>query len=226
MKLLRSTPTFIKGMLIAGMLGSCQNGDDTALVPQAPTDVSDRVARTTQAAGLLIKDGATSLSYLSNQGSSILAKEIHATTYSEFIYAPQLITEKGYKYGNPSTEYKYTLDASGRCVQLVTNWETYIFEYNADGQLAGWYNKNKQKERRTFTYATDFNGWKKSLSMIRFYDEAGTKTKEVMFNYGTTEALPDKCPLNPDALPPGVRKYLPKLRNLKNNIVNINNQEK
>ena len=226
MKLLRSFPISIKGILIAGMLSSCQNENDTVPAPQVSTNVSDQNARTTQAAGLLIKDGAVSLSYLSNQGTSVLAKEIYATAYYEFIYAPQLITAKGYKYGNPSTEYKYTLDASGRCVQLVTNWETYIFEYNTNGQLIGWYNKNKPKERRAFAYATDINGWKKSLSMITFYDEAGTKTKEVYLSYGTTEALPDKCPLNPDALPPGASRYLPIFGNFNTNLVKMLTEDK
>lgn len=206
MKLLRSTPTFIKGILIAGMLGSCQNEDDTALVPQVPTNVSDQNARTAAAAGLLIKDGEISLSY---QGSGLLTKEIYATAYDEFIYAPQLITAKGYKYGNPSTEYKYTLDASGRCVQLVTNWETYIFEYNTSGQLTKWYNKNKPNERRTLTYTTDATGWKKSLSTVTFYDESGTKTRELKFSYGTTGVLLDKAPVSPDVLPTGVSRHLP-----------------
>ena len=62
MKLLRNTPIFIKGILIAGMLSSCQNENDTALAPQAPTTVSDRNAKTSQSAGLLIKDGAVDLS--------------------------------------------------------------------------------------------------------------------------------------------------------------------
>lgn len=206
MKLLRSTPTFIKGILVAGMLSSCQNDNDTALAPQVPTNVSDQNARTSAASGLLIKDGEISLSY---QGSGLLAKEIYATAYNEFSYAPQLITAKGYKYGNPATEYKYTLDASGHCVQLVTNWETYLFEYNTSGQLTTWYNKNKPNERRVFTYSADATGWKKSLSVVTFYDESGTKTRELKFIYGTTGILPDKCPVSPDALPTGVSRYLP-----------------
>lgn len=208
MKLLRNTPIFIKGILIAGMLSSCQNENDTALAPQAPTTASDRNAKTTQAAGLLIKDGAVDLSY---QGSGALWKEIYTNAYSEFTYAPQLITAKGYKYGSLSSEYKYILDSFGRCVQSTTN-KTYIYEYNSTGQLTKWYNKDKPNEQRIFTYATDATGWKKSLSMVTFYDESGTKTKELKFSYGsaaTGSLLLDKHPVTPDLLPEGVSRYLP-----------------
>ncbi len=217
MKLLRSTPIFMKGILIAGMLSSCQNETDTALAPQAPTTVSDRNAKTTQAAGLLIKDGEVGLSY---QGSGVLWKEIYATAYSEFVYSPQLITAKGYKYGNPSAEYKYILNTSGRCVESVTN-KTYIYEYNADGQLSKWYNKYQPNERRVFTYATDATGWKKSLSTATFYDESGTKTKVVKFGYGGASGTLDKYPVIPDILPQGVSKYLPIFGNFNTNLVQI-----
>lgn len=205
MKLLRSAPIFIKGILIAGMLSSCQNENDTALEPHTPTTVSDRNAKTSQAAGLLVKDGGVNLSY---QGSGVLWKEIYANAYSEFIYAPQLITAKGYKYGNPSTEYKYTLDTFGHCVQSVTD-KTYIYEYNASGQLTRFYNKNQPNERRVFTYTTDATGWKKSLSTVTFYDESGTKTKELKFSYGAPGIVPDKYPVAPNVFPDGVSKYLP-----------------
>lgn len=215
MKLLRSTPIFMKGILIAGMLSSCQNETDTALAPHAPTTVSDRNAKTTQAAGLLIKDGEVGLSY---QGSGVLWKEIYTNAYSEFIYAPQLITAKGYKYGNLSTESKYTLDAFGRCVQSVTN-KTYIYEYDACGQLTKWYNKFQPNERRVFAYTADATGYKKSLSMVTFYDESGTKTKEIKFSYGGANVLPDKYPVTPDVLPEAVNRYLPIFGSFNTNLV-------
>ncbi|WP_353722020.1 hypothetical protein [Dyadobacter sp. 676] len=207
MKLFRGTPIFIKGILIAGMLSACQNENDTAIAPQAPTSTSDQNARIALAAGTLIKDGNVDLSY--NSQSILPWKETYPNGYNVFVYAPQLITVKGYKYGVPATETKYTLDASGRCVQTVTNWATYIYEYNASGQLSACYNKFKPKERRQFTYAPDAIGWKKSLSIVSFYDEFGVRTKELLFGYGGASGIPDNHPLNPDVLPSGISKYLP-----------------
>jgi hypothetical protein len=216
MKLFRSTPFFIKGILIAGMLSSCQNEKDAALAPEEPATVSDRNAKTTLAAGLLIKDGQVGLSY---QGSGVLWKQIYSNAYSEFTYAPHLVTVKGYKYGNLSTEYKYILDVSGRCVESVTN-KTYIYEYDASGQLTRWYNKYQPKERTVFTYVADATGWKKSLGMAAFYDESGTLTKELKFSYGATATLlPDKYPVAPDILPGDVSKYLPLFGSFNTNLV-------
>jgi hypothetical protein len=219
MKLFRSTPIFIKGILIAGLLSACQNENDTAVAPQTSTTTSDQNARTAVAAGSLIKDGNIDLAY-NSQTPTLLWKEIHASCYYEFIYQPQLITAKGYKYGNPSTECKYILDTFGRCVQSATNWETYIYEYNANGQLTSFYNKYKPNERRVLSYAVDANGWKKSLSMVTFYDESGTKTKELKFSYGAAAGLlPDKHPLTPDVLPAEVSKYLPIFGSFNTNLV-------
>ncbi|MDR7041218.1 hypothetical protein J2Y45_000747 [Dyadobacter sp. BE34] len=194
------------GFMVAGILGACQPENNTVPAPQTPETTSDRNAKTAQAVGLLIKDGQVDLSY---QGSGVLWKEIYATAYSEFIYAPQLITAKGYKYGIPPAEYKYILDTFGRCVQSVTN-KTYIYEYNTNGQLSKWYNKDKPNERLVFSYVTDATGWKKSLGMVTFYDESGTKTKVLKFSYGAPEqVIPDKYPLTPDILPDGISRYLP-----------------
>lgn len=206
MKLLRNMAIVANGLLVAGMLGACQPENGAVPTPQTPETTSDRNAKTNQAVGLLIKDGQVDLSY---NGSGVLWKEIYATAYSEFIYAPQLITAKGYKYGNPSAEYKYTLNASGHCVQSVTN-KTYVYEYNTNGQLSRWYNKDKPNEQRVLTYATDATGWKKSLSTVTFYDETGTKTKVLKFGYGASDqVILDKCPLTPAILPDGVSRYLP-----------------
>lgn len=217
MKLFRNAAIWTNTLLIAGMMGACQNENDTALAPQGPSTLPDRNARTTVAAGTLIKDGNIDLAYAS-QDQTRLWKEIYPTAYSEFSYAPQLITAKGYKYGNPSTDYKYILDTFGRCVESVTS-KTHIYEYDACGQLTKWYNKNQPNERRVFTYAADATGWKKSLSLVTFYDASGTKTKELKFSYGSTGILLDKCPLSPDVLPAGVSRYLPIFGNFSTNLV-------
>jgi len=207
MKLIRNAAILTNGFLLAAMLGGCQQEHESAMAPQAPVGTSDQNARTALAAGTLIKDGSVDLAY--NGQGSLPWKETYSNAYTEFIYAPQLITAKGYKYGAPATETKYTLDASGRCVQSVTNWETYIYEYNASGQLAACYNKFKPNEHRQFTYAPDAIGWKKSLAMVSFYDEFGVLTKELTFAYGGASGIPDNQPLNPDVLPAGISKYLP-----------------
>jgi hypothetical protein len=105
--------------------------------------------------------------------------------------------------------------------------QTYIYEYNVSGQLTKCYNKDKPNERREFTYITDADGWKKSLSIVKFYDEWGAKTKQLIFSYGAaTGLLPDKCPLNPDILPAGVSKYLPIFGNFNTNLVKVLIEEK
>ncbi|MCF0071882.1 hypothetical protein LZD49_15500 [Dyadobacter sp. CY261] len=219
MKLFRSTSLFIQGILIAGMLSACQNESDTALAPQAPANTSDQNARTAVAAGTLIKDGNTTLAY-NSQDPTLLWKESNANTQFVFTYAPQLISAMKFTYGNPAPEYKYFLDTFGRCVQTVTD-KTYIYEYNADGQLTKIYNKYQPDERREFSYAVDATGWKKSLSTVKFYDEQGAKTKELTFTYGGATGIPDKHPLNPDVFPAGVSKYLRIFGNFNTNLVQL-----
>lgn len=216
MKLFRSTPIAVKAVLLAGMLTACQNEHDSIPAPQAPDQsASDPNARTAVAVGVLVKDGNTELSY---KGQNLLQKESTGSFYNEFAYAPQLITATRIQYGAPSTELKYTLDASGRCVQTVSD-KTYIYVYNANGQLVSCYNKDNTNERRDFSYATDIGGWKKSLSMVTFYDTQGAKTKELKFSYGATGFIADKSPVNPDALPAGVSKYLPIFGTFATNLV-------
>lgn len=216
MKLIRNVGNTTKAILLAGLLGACQTENDTALAPQATATVPDQNARTSVATGALIKDGNTDLVY-NSQNQSLLWKETHANCYYQFTYAPQLITATRLQYATPSTEYKYTLDVSGRCVQSVTD-KTYLYEYNASGQLTRFYNKYKPNERTEFTYIVDADGWKKSLSLVTFYDEQGAKTKELKFSYGVT-GIPDKYPLTPDVLPAGVSKYLPIFGNFNTNLV-------
>jgi hypothetical protein len=223
MKLFRKVGPTTKAILLVGLLGACQTENENALAPQAPATVSDQNARTAVATGALIKDGNTDLTY-NSQNQALLSKESCPSFYYQFTYAPQLITATRLQYGTSSTEYKYTLDMSGRCVQSVTD-KTYIYEYNVSGQLTKCYNKDKPNERREFIYITDADGWKKSLSIVRFYDEWGAKTKQLTFSYGAT-GVPDKCHLNPDVLPAGVSKYLPIFGTFNTNLVKNLNEEK
>lgn len=94
MKLLRNTPMLANGLLLAGMLGACQNENDNAFIPQEPVTMSDQNVRTALAAGQLVKDGNVSLAY-DNQSPSALWKEIYDNgARHEFTYAAQSITGK------------------------------------------------------------------------------------------------------------------------------------
>nr|WP_295927095.1 hypothetical protein [uncultured Dyadobacter sp.] len=208
MKLFRSTPIFINGILIVGMLSACQNETDIPVTPEASTETTDQNARTNLAAGTLLTDGDISFSYDSQNQK--LKKESHTGYYYDISYTPQLITATKIKYGSPSTDCKYTLDANGRCIQTTTSANTFIYQYNADGQLASYYNKNYPEQQVIFTYTTDTDGWKKSLTKVTFHDVYGVKTIEIRYSYGAAaNFIPDKHPLAPDVLPAEVSKYLP-----------------
>ncbi|SDH14740.1 hypothetical protein SAMN04487996_12980 [Dyadobacter soli] len=226
MKLVGNTSILATGLLLAGMLGACQNEHENALIPQAPTTDSDRNAKT-QGVGKLIKDGNVSLAY-GNQDPSALWKEISDNgAHHEFTYGPQLITGKRYINGfpNPTMTFTYTLDASGRCTQTVTN-KTHLYEYNESGQLKKYYNKLQPNERTEFTYTPDADGITNALFAVTFYDAAGTKTRELWFNYSLTEPIADKSPLNPDVFPTGVSKYIPVFGKFSNNLVQCSADKK
>lgn len=209
MKLFRSTSIFMNGVLFLGMMSACQKENDIPVAPESSAEITDQNARTNLAFGTLIKDGNISLTY-DSQNQNRIKKETHTDCYYDFTYTPQLITAIKLKYGYPSTDCKYTLDANGRCVQTTTKSHTYIYNYNADGQLSSFYNKYYPKQEIMFTYATDVNGWKKSVSMITFHDVYGIKTKELKYSYGTAAScILDKHPLIPDVLPLEVSRYLP-----------------
>ncbi|MCF0071885.1 hypothetical protein LZD49_15515 [Dyadobacter sp. CY261] len=227
MKLLRNMTTATKGILLAGLLGACQPENDNMLTPQAPTTVSDRNAKTSQAVGQLIKDGDVSLVY-NNQVPSALWKEIYNNgAYHEFTYGTQLITGKRYVNGfnNATKVFTYILDSYGRCIETVTD-KTHLYEYDANGQLTKYYNKLQPNERIEFTYKADATGTATSLSTVTFYDASGKKTREVGFNYSITEPIPDKSPLNPDVFAVGVSKYLPIFGKFSTNLVQCSSDKK
>lgn len=209
MKLFRSTSILVHSALVVGLLSACQNEADMPVTPEASTETADHNARTNLAAGTLLKDGDISFTY-DSQNQTRLKKEAHTGYYYDITYTPQLITATKIKYGSPSTDCKYTLDANGRCIQTTTSTNTFIYQYNANGQLASFYNKNYPQQHIDFTYTTDTNGWKKSLSKVTYYDVYGIKTKEILYGYGASaNFIPDTHPLAPDVLPADVSKYLP-----------------
>lgn len=226
MKRFRNAAMLVNGLLLAGMLGACQNETDNTLIPQAPATTSDKNAKTSQVVGRLIKDGEVSLTYNSQQPYG-LWKEIYNTAYHELTYSPQTITGKRYINGfaNPVMDFTYTLDSQGRCVQTTTD-KTYIYEYNDNGQLATYYNKSQPKERIEFKYQADPDGTSSSLSMVTFFDASGQKTRELGYNYCITTPIPDRSPLNPEVFPKGVSKYLPIFGKFSTNLVQCSSDKK
>lgn len=227
MKLIRNMSTATKGVLFAGLLGACQTENENTLVPQASETASDQNARTSLAAGLLLKDGNVSLAY-NNQSPNTLWKENYDNgAYHEFTYAAQSITGKRYVNGSnsPTKVFTYTLDSYGRCIQTVTE-KTHVYEYNTNGQLTKYYNKLQPNERTEFTYPADANGAATPLSAVTFYDASGKKTRELGFNYSLTEPIPDKSPLNPDVFAAGISKYLPIFGKFSPNLVQCSSDKK
>ncbi|ACT95721.1 hypothetical protein Dfer_4520 [Dyadobacter fermentans DSM 18053] len=217
----------VNGLLLAGMLGACENVNDNAPIPQTPTTASDRNAKTTQAVGQLIKDGNVSLTY-NSQVPSALSKEIYDNgAFHEFSYGAQLISGKRFMTGfsNPTKEFSYTLDANGRCVQTVGD-KTIIYEYDANGQLARYYNQQQPNERAVFTYKPDANGITNSLFAVTFYDASDKITKVLEFNYSLTQPIADKSPLNPDVFAKYVSKYLPIFGKFSGNLVQCSSEKK
>lgn len=225
MKLLRNSAILANGLLLAGMLGACQN--ENAPTPQAPATVSDRNAKTSQLVGQLIKDGAVSLAYNTQEPSALWKETYDNGAYHEFTYGAQLITGKRYinGFGNATKVFTYTLDSYGRCVQTVID-KTLLYEYNANGQLAKYYNKLQPNERAEFTYQADPTGTANSLSTVTFYDASGSKIRELGFNYSLTEPIPDKSPLNPDVFAVGVSRYLPIFGKFSTNLVQCSSDKK
>lgn len=226
MKLIRNAAMLVNGLLLAGMLGACQNENDSVPGPQASATVSDRNAKTSQLVGQLIKDGNVNLAY-NNQITSSLWKETYANAHHEFAYSPQLITGKRYVNGfpNPTMTMTYTLDSYGRCVKTVTD-KTYLYEYDANGQLKRYYNDSQPNERTEFTYKANADGTANSLATVTFYDASGIKIREVGFNYSLTTPIPDKSPVNPDVFAKGISKYLPVFGKFSNHLVQCSSDKK
>lgn len=225
MKLVGNATLLANGLLLAAMLGACQN--ENAPIPQATSTVSDRNAKT-QSVGQLIKDGSVSLAY-NNQDPSALWKEIFDNgARHEFTYGKQSITGKRFINGfpNPTMVFTYTLDSDGRCTETTTNNKTHVYDYDANGQLKKYYNKSQPNERTEFTYKADADGITNSLFAVTFYNASGTKTRVLEFNYNLNQPIPDKSPLNPDVFPTGISKYIPVFGKFSSNLVQCSADKK
>lgn len=207
MKLLRNPGMLAAGLLLAGMLGACQNENDNALTPQAPVTVSERNAKAMSTL-LLIKDDYKVLEY-STQGRTRLWKEINPGTnkYREYSYTASEVTGYESSIGSSSKAFPshYYLDANGRCEESSAGGKICKYEYSAQGQLKKCYIKGSPNERVEFTYNASGN-----LSLMSYFDSNNKNTRELSFSYGGS-APEDKAPLNPEALCQfaNVSKYLP-----------------
>ncbi|SDH14782.1 hypothetical protein SAMN04487996_12981 [Dyadobacter soli] len=197
-------------LLIAGMLGACQNENEAALAPQTATTVSDHNAKISSPAQL-IKDGDKLLEYSTNAlGRKVLNKIINQTSncYLTFSYTPQAVTVKNYQTGTDKylSEFVYKLDVNGRCYETVAMSKAYGLEYNADGQLSKRFSKAEVYERTEFVYKV-FNGSNaKALHKILFYDKFNDNYRVITYNYG---ADPDLLLVNPESFFDTPSIYLP-----------------
>lgn len=212
MKILQNLPTLTKAIIIAGMLGACQNEKDAVLSPNVEKASSNSFDNAKTAAdSKLISEGSRKLSYSGPR--SLLAKETLETHnyYIDYIYSAQSIQSNKYEM---STNKKvntntYTLDANGLCKEssVGNNFSgTTLFKYNENQQLIIASNKFEPNERQEFKYSAEPAG-KATLLSVSFYDEQNYKTKELTYSYAGT--IPDLYPLNPDFLASGTGKYLP-----------------
>lgn len=188
------------GLLIAGMLGACQNENQTAPVPQSALTTMERNAKTA-VAPQLIKDGDKILEYSTNAlGRKVLVKVTNPGTgnYFTFTYTPQAITVKSYAIStnNYLSESLYKLDAAGRCYESSSMNKLYGYEYNADGQLSKRYSKIDVNERTEFVYKVFPGSNFKALEKVSFYDKFNKQYREVIYNYGANQ---DLTLVNPDS---------------------------
>ncbi|MCF2491205.1 hypothetical protein [Dyadobacter sp. CY347] len=212
MKLLQNVPTVAKAIIIAGMLGACQNEKDAIVSPGAEQaqNADDKNAKIL-ADSKLISEGSRKLSYSGPR--SLLAKEMLESHnyYIDYIYSAQSIQSNKYEISTNKkvTTITYTLDANGLCKEssVGNNFSgTTLFKYNENQQLVMAFNKFEPNERQEFKYSAEPAGQARLLS-VSFYDKQNYKTKELTYSYAGT--IPDLYPLNPDFLASGTGKYLP-----------------
>lgn len=205
MTLFRNATLLINGIMIAGMLGACQHENDMVPMSQSAATITDRNAKSSNLP-LMVKDGNDVIEYAySGMGRPLLKKVTLPSKGKYFTYTHgyQQITAVEYHAATntPLAQYQYKLDANGRCVEATIGSVVFIYEYNADGQLTKMYKKNQVNERTEFLYSPDNAGGNvKSLATIKIYDQSGTLTKTVNYDYDLPNRItwPDLNPLNPE----------------------------
>lgn len=216
MKLYKTTTLVIRGMLLAGLLGACQNED--ALIPSESnsTLLNDQNAKTT-AEIKLVKNGETTLQYIkSGRFTGNLSKVSEVAYYTNYSYDDSSgdlwITSKCYaKTSNALVkEIKYQI-SNNRCIKSidVTNGRNYEFKYNETGRLNEINESGggpSQKHVFKYDYISDLGV--ERLNEITSSNSAGPfKRVNFFYTVGGQPSKQDKYHLNPDNS--GLDKYLP-----------------
>ncbi|MHA4736492.1 hypothetical protein [Dyadobacter sp. MSC1_007] len=214
MKLHKTTSIVIQGMLMLGLLGACQNED--ALIPQSgsvPTE--DQNAKTT-AELKLVKDGNTTLQYITaGRFTGKLSKVSETAYYTNYSYddgtGDLWITSKRYAKSTNSLvkEIKYHI-SNNRCIKSidVTNGRTSEFKYNETGRLDE-INESGGGPSQKHVFKYDYIS---AMSAERLSDITSSSPtgdfKRVNFFYtvGSQPSKQDKYYLNPELT--GLDKYL------------------
>ncbi|MCF2491726.1 hypothetical protein [Dyadobacter chenhuakuii] len=214
MKILQNLPTLTKAIIIAGMLGACQNEKDAVVTPAAE-DAQNAGYKNAKisADSKLIKDGKVKLEYSGPR--NLLTKETHeeGNYFIEYIYSSQAIKATCYDL-TTKMQIKtatFILNSSGLCAETIfgvgyNSVGTLIHEYNDHGQLIKSYNKMAPSERQEFKYINSSDGKTKWLTAVEFYDKNNYKTSEIIYTY--MGAKHDFYPINHASTAYGTGKYL------------------
>lgn len=202
----------LAGLLLLGMLGSCQNED--ALVPQPSVTPSGQGnnAKTSALVPSLTEDGDYKLKYITSgryQGrlSHVIEPTGHTLYYgySDGSDGDLWITAK--RQSNTSGAYTSQVSyhvVNGRCIKStdITNNKTYTYQYNETGRLDK-ISLDGSSDKREFTYTYNSTTQTERLTKITYSNSSG-KYKEVSFSYvggagaGSGAAQVDKYFLNPE----------------------------
>jgi hypothetical protein len=216
MKLYKTTTLVIQGMLLAGLLGACQNED--ALIPSESnsTLLNDQNAKT--AAELkLVKNGETTLQYIkSGRFTGNLSKVSEVAYYTNYSYDDSSgnlwITSKCYEKATNALvkEIKYQI-SNNRCIKSidVTNGRNYELKYNEIGRLDEINESGGgPSQKHVFKYDYLSGPGVERLSEITSSSPVGPfKRVNFFYTVGSQPSKQDKYHLNPDNS--GLDKYLP-----------------
>ncbi|MCF0052962.1 hypothetical protein LXM25_23035 [Dyadobacter sp. LJ53] len=227
MKLLQNLPTLTKAMIVAGMLGACQNEKEAALSPIVEkgqnADYQNAKLSPSYKVNRLLSEGSNVFQYTGPYRR--IFRQINEATkeYTEFNYtnANQI---SSIKYNSSTQEILeksvYVLNSEGKCTQShhkkngASDTEVYIYEYNSDGRVKKSYKESYPKDYQVFVYGT-VNG-KINLQSIQYYT-GPTKYKEQTFSYYYMQE--DKAKINPACIALGRGKYLPIFGNFNEHLV-------
>ncbi|MCF2516360.1 hypothetical protein [Dyadobacter sp. CY351] len=217
MKILQNLPTLTKAIIIAGMLGACQNEKDAVVTPAAEdaqnADNPNAKLTPTFKVNRLLSDGNATLLYSGPLRRTYKYIDAGANEHTQYGYANanQIGATKYNTLSGAVLETSvYKLDANGKCTEShhkktgASVTEVHIYEYNSDGRVKKSYKLNNPNEFQEFIYGS-VNG-KINLQSIKYYN-GSSKYKEQTFVYYYMEE--DKAKINPACIAIGRGKYLP-----------------